>query len=357
MPKSIAMPPWVFWREFRSRYLPAIVLVITGLAIFFLWRQVDGAVLAGVGEGVRFFVTSPQSGWITTLMVRPYQTVRKGEPLAIIQPLDVRAQLDLLRSELEIARLRSQPSIPEQNAMNYEQVRVDWLRQRSELALARVNLERAEKELRRSEPLYREKLISADIYDLAVRDRDLYLAEVEEKSNAVVEIELRLQTLRPLGDPQLANTNGNVLSGQALASFTWKQALAQTNWDSITLTAPMDGMVYGINRQAGGFVLDGELLMDISSLRSDRVVGYLRQPYAFDPQVGTRVKVVTRTHQRHQFTSQITQVGAQLEYITNALAYLRPMALVDMGLPIVIDVPREFQLRPGEVVDILVVPD
>jgi multidrug resistance efflux pump len=333
-----------------------VVLAIAGLAILALWRQVGGAgTVTGVGEGARCYVSSPQPGWITAVLVKPYQHVKKGDPVAIIQPYDARAQLDLLRSELEMTRLRSQPSLPEQNAMNYERVRVELLQQKSELAMARVNLERAEKDLRRNLPLYREKLIAADLYDLSVRDRDLYKAEVEEKSKAVADIEERLQKLQNLGDPHASTSN--VVDMATMANLAFKQAVAQTNWDVMTLTAPIDGVVYGIHRQTGEFVMDGELLIGVNSLQSDRVVGYLRQPYAFDPQIGMEVKVATRTHQRHQFLSQISHIGGQLEYITNSLAQVRPMALVDMGLPFVVDVPHGVQLRPGEVVDILLLPD
>ncbi|HOW63926.1 MAG TPA: efflux RND transporter periplasmic adaptor subunit [Candidatus Paceibacterota bacterium] len=352
----IPSPAWVRWREFRLRYAPLLILAVVGVAILALWRHVGGVgTVTGVGEGARSYVTSPQPGWITAVLVKPYQTVKKGDPVAIIQPYDARAQLDLLRSELEMTRLRSQPSLPEQNAMNYERVRVELLQQKSELAMARVNLERAEKDLKRNLPLYREKLISADLYDLSVRDRDLYQAEVEEKSKAVAAIEERLEQLQALGDPHASSSN--IIDTATMANLTFKQAVAQTNWDVMTLTAPIDGIIHGIHRQTGEFVLDGEMLIGVNSLQSDRVVGYLRQPYAFDPQVGMAVKVATRTHQRRQFHSQISHVGAQLEYITNSLAQIRPMALVDMGLPFVVDVPHNVPLRPGEVVDILLMPD
>ena len=78
-----------------------------------------------------------------------------------------------------------------------------------------------------------------------------------------------------------------------LSRLEAEQVLAQTNWAPITLFAPIDGMVHLVCRHASEFVMDGEPLLMINSQRSDHVVGYLRQPYSFQPEVGMQVEVVT----------------------------------------------------------------
>jgi hypothetical protein len=113
-------------------------------------------------------------------------------------------------------------------------------------------------------------------------------------------------------------------------------------------------MVTTIARQPGEYVAEGEALIMVNGLWSERVVAYLRQPYPVDPEVGLAVQVTTRTHKRQMFTSEIAQIGAQLEIITNSLGFLRQGAIADMGLPIVVNVPREVAIRPGETVDVLI---
>jgi hypothetical protein len=66
------------------------------------------------------------------------------------------------------------------------------------------------------------------------------------------------------------------------------------------------------------------------------------------------VEVVTRNTPRQRFETQIIQVGAQLESITNALAMLQTGKLVDAGLQLVLPVPADMIIRPGEMVDVLV---
>lgn len=346
----------LLWREFRMRIVPWLFLAGLVVAIALMWTRVNiGQTVVGVGEGRRALVTSPQPGLLRELRVHPYELVNEGEPIAIIAPADPRVPLDLLRLELDLGRLRLQPTVPEQNAMNYEQVRGDWLRVKSELAVAKVNLERAQNDVNRNKPLYDEKLVSEDIYDLSLKTREAFQAEVTEKSNAVHEIEQRLSTLRDLGDPE---ATGAADQFQKLVSrLDAAQALAASNWGPVTLVAPISGMVSAIQRQQGEYILDGEPLVVVHSLWSDRVVGYLRQPYPVDPEIGLPVKVTTRNHKREQFWASISQVGAQVDVITNALAYVRQGALVDVGLPIIIDLPPQSRIRPGEIVDLWIRPD
>jgi hypothetical protein len=68
------------------------------------------------------------------------------------------------------------------------------------------------------------------------------------------------------------------------------------------------------------------------------------------------VLVTTRTHQQEKFWTQIAQVGTHIEMITNSLAFLKMGALIDEGLPIVVDLPPNAKIRSGEIVDLLIRP-
>jgi len=351
----IPTPASQYWREFRIRFLPIAIFALIIAGIVTLWRQSGiSSYLSGVAEGVRSTVTSPQVGVIQQLNVQPYQIVKAGDPIAIILPRDPNLSMDLLRSQLDISRLRLQPSVAEQNAMNFEQIRVDVLRTKSELAVAKVNLERLENEVRRNTPLYKEKLVSEDIYDLSVKTRDAYKAEIETKNRTVAEIERRMEELQAFGVPHAASTND--LAQIVIAQLEQMRDAAITNWGPIILRAPISGMINTVYRQQGENVTEGEPLIAINSDWADRIVGYLRQPYAVDPKVGMTVHVSTRERKTRNFWSEISQVGAQLETITNSLAFVRQGALVDAGLPIVVDVPKGMQIRPGETVDLVFRP-
>jgi multidrug resistance efflux pump len=237
--------------------------------------------------------------------------------------------------------------------MNFEQIRVDLLQTKSELAMARVNLARAANEVRRNTPLFHEKLVSEDLYDISVKTRDMYQAEVTAKTDAVAEIERRMAELQPLATPTSPGLAGIDLLQESVNRLEQSQRKVATNWAALVLRAPISGMVNLIHRREGEYVVDGEPLFVINSQWADRIVGYLRQPYPVDPQVGMAVRVSTREYKSRNFSSEISQVGAQLETITNSLAYIRQGSLVDAGLPVVIEIPKGLKIRPGESVDLV----
>lgn len=332
--------------------LPAVVFLGVVAAIVTQWQKLDAGGVPGVAEGVRSVITAPQPALLGELKVRPYDWVEAGDAIATLLPVeDPKLRLDLLQSELQIARMQMEPSIADQNALDFERLRVESLRLKQELAMAAVNLQRAESVLGRNELLRKDKLVSGDTYDLSLGERDLYRAEIAEKKQALSQIESRLTALSSLGEPDSPGTNKNMQA--LLAQFEKRVGDAESSSGSITLRAPISGMVHLVNRQPGEFVAEGEPVLSINASKSDRIVGYLRQPYPIEPEVGIPVEVITRERKRQKFISQISRVGAQVEVITNALAFLRPGVLVDAGLPIVISVPEEVNIRPGEAVDLI----
>src|SRR6185503_17724062 len=82
---------------------------------------------------------------------------------------------------------------------------------------------------------------------------------------------------------------------------------AVTNWAPIVLRAPISGMVNLVYRQQGENVVEGEPLIVINGDWADRIVGYLRQPYALEPAVGTPVHISTRERKSLKFWTEISQ--------------------------------------------------
>jgi multidrug resistance efflux pump len=353
LPRTEPIPvPWsVRWREFRMSALPVIVfLLVTGATVVIWQSTATSTGVAGVGEGVRSQITSPTVARIQSIMVRPYEMVNAGDPVAVVIPIDPSAGLGLLQADMDLARLTFQPSVAERNSMNFEQIRVDLLTTKAELEIAKVNLARFENQVRRNEPLFKEKLVSEDVYDLSLKTRDMFSAEVIAKSNAVAQIEKRLVELQSLGVPQAIAPDSAL--GTTIQRLEGLRTQLATNWAPITLRAPITGMVGSVARQAGESAVEGEILLTINALTSERVVAYLRQPYPIDPHVGQEVVMITRERKPRRLNGSIVQVGAQVEMITNALAFIRTGSLIDVGLPIVVSIPPEVSIRPGEILDI-----
>jgi multidrug resistance efflux pump len=351
--EPIPIPAAARWEDWRTRWLPVGMFVICVGAVVVLWMRVGSqGTLSGVGEGRRSLMASPQAGYVAELLVAPYQVVRAGDPLVVVHPVDPRSSMDVLRSRLDLAALEARPGLAEENAMNYERVRIELLNLRSDLAVARVELEMAERDVVRQGRLFEEQVIAESLHELSALTRDMRAARVEELTRAVAQVEERMRLLESLGDPfQEPGRDGLTGTLQELRATLSEVA---THLEPVTLRAPFAGMVGTIHRQQGEFIVQGDALVTLNSLWSDRIVGYLRQPYSVDPVVGMPVRVTTRTGRKREFWSEITKVGTHLEMITNALTYIRPGTVVDAGLPIVVDLPSGVNVRAGEVVDLMI---
>ncbi len=345
----IPTPPGTRWREIRFRYLPLLVFLGTAFLIWQMWRDLPPATgVSGIGEGPVSLLASPADGFLQKLTVGNRGRIGAGEPIVTVVPFDPAAQMDLFQAQLQISRLTLEPSLVDRNAVNYEQLRFDALRLRSQLEMAKQNLGVSESMLPRHEAALKDKLISQDIYDETLRNRNFYRAEVEQTGKALKEIEERMQQLRPIAEASLTGTN---LVEQMVPHLEQQMSSVATNFNPITLTAPIGGEITLI-RQEGEFVRLGEPILQINSDRSDKIVAYLKQPIPFEPQVGMQVEVVTRNRNPLRFVTEVAQIGARVEVITNAIAYVPTGFLVDSGLPVILPVPPDVQVRPGEVVDV-----
>ncbi len=229
---SIPIASRIRWRRWRQHGGPPLVVALAIAACFFLWKQSSSqGALSGIADGVRSLVTSPQQGLLQQVLVGPYEMVKAGQPLAILQPIDPRAQLDLFQAELQLNRLRHEPLLAERSAVDFERIRLDLRRAEADLAVARVNLERAENEVRRNEPLYREKLVSEDVYDLSLKNRDMYRAQVEENAKLVSETRTRLDRLQGFADPVAPRAPSAVSALDALEEH--RSVLATINFSNL----------------------------------------------------------------------------------------------------------------------------
>ena len=65
------------------------------------------------------------------------------------------------------------------------------------------------------------------------------------------------------------------------------------------------------------------------------------------------MEVTTRTRHPKKFMTHIARIGARVEVLTNAIAFVPVGSLVDVGLPVILPVPPGAEIRPGEIVDVL----
>jgi len=111
-----------------------------------------------------------------------------------------------------------------------------------------------------------------------------------------------------------------------------------------------------VHRLSGEAVQAGEPILTISGMRAEKIVAYVRQPMQQRPQVGMTVEVRSRSEGRMAGRGEVLSVGGQLEPILPELRVHRASTVpeVEYGLPVLLTVPQELGLIPGEIVDLVV---
>jgi multidrug resistance efflux pump len=314
----------------------------------------------GQAEPVLADVSSYKPGVVAELTVTRFQKVRAGDPIGkvrITEPNILASSLAVIQSEIDLLRTEMKPVLAqERNAIDYNQLRLDWMRQRTQLATARVNLQLAESEYRRMNELFKDNIIAARVFDEAKATRDRLQNEVDELAAIVSDGEQRFQQLQLTNAPEISKVTYDPLRA-AIAVQEAKVRLAESELSPLPLRAPIDGIVTLIYHRAGEAVAAGEPILAISTLEPVRIVGYLRPPLLREPKAGMKVEVRTRGLRRGVGQAKVLDVGSQYEAIPGILLGPIKFSNLELGLPVNVSLPPNLRLRAGELVELTLLSD
>ena len=354
--RPIPIPLRQRWQEVRLRLVPALVFVAAVATVSMLWRNhVAGPVIIGQAEPILANVSCYKPGVLAELSVSRFQRVKAGEPVGqvmITDPKILASSLAVIQSEIEMLRVNLKPILVQQhNAMDYDQLRLDWMKQRAQLASSQVNLQLARTEFHRMDELYKDQIVSARVFDQAKAAQDRLEGEVRELSRLVTEGEAHLKSLQLTNTPDPSKVSADPLLA-AIGVQETKLKLTEAELSPIPLRAPMDGIVSTIYHRAGEAVNAGQPIVAIATFNAVRIVGYLRPPILEEPKVGAQVIVRTRGLRREVGPARVLEVGSQMESVPATLLGPVKFANVELGLPVDISLPTNVKIRPGELVDI-----
>ena len=359
-PDPIPIPASQRWRNLRRHVAPPVVFGIVVGTIALLWNtNVAAPTLVGQAEPVLSSLSSHKPGTVAMLNVVRFQKVRAGEILGqvlVAEPAVLESSLAVIRADLDSLKAGMSPVVEQQrNAVNYAQLRLDWMRQRADLASARVNAQLAAAELQRTEELFKSKLVSRSDMDTAQANHDALQQQVNELARLVAEGEINFTNMQPTGAGDIGHISNDPMR-TAIAAQESKLQLTEAELAPVILRAPMDGIITAIYHRASESVTAGEPILAVASQTPVRIVGYLRAPNLDAARPGMKVRVRTRNAHRETALAQVTEVGLQLENPPAALANpLGPAA--DLGLPVEISLPENLVIRPGELLDLTLLAD
>lgn len=357
----IPSPAGTAFREFRIGWLPYVVFAAAIAITLSSWRGYVGpSALVGEVEMVRTLVTASQPSRIAKVNVAHLQRVAAGQPVAEVMaadPRSIESQASLSRARIEFFRTALEPRIRRQNNLiNRTQLQLDWLRQRVELVTLRAQLAYFEAEADRiarlSQITNTTPFVTIQELQIAQRDLDSLRAQIQEQSHLVNEIKLSIDRLESddhrMEDDLPSSTKATLAMEQKALEMLEHQL------NPMVLVSPIDGFVSFVHRRAGETVMPGEPILTISGSRSDRIIAFIRQPLRLDLTNGMPIEVRARSFRRAGAMAQVVGVGGQMEPILPELLPIRAGGSnnVEYGLPVVVSVPPELNLIPGEIVDL-----
>ena len=336
------------WRQFRVNLLPHVTFGLVLLAVIWLWgRNLANPLLTGQAEGFESDVASPRAGRISQLKVVLYQEVKAGDVIAIVDALDPMILSNTVSlAQAEMNAIRADGGFRPTDKVRYAEFEFEWLNLRSELAALKTQLTFAEIELQRSTKLMEDKLISQSDFDKTNTIYQVIQHTYTEKQAVVAEMEKRLKELNP------ANSEESKYVSAALAVAEAKFHVAEAQLAPLKLVAPISGHVRTLSKLAGATVSTGDPIVTISSSEVNHIIGFLNQPLRLEPKVGERVIVRSRGMRRVTGMAVITQIGPRVEMFDTPLRVRGMATSQQRGLPIIVNVPANLNLLPGELVDL-----
>jgi hypothetical protein len=126
------------------------------------------------------------------------------------------------------------------------------------------------------------------------------------------------------------------------------------------LIAPINGAVTFLHAAVGDKVQAGLPVLLVAGNKPDRIIAFLRQPISFVPAAGDPVRIRPRARHPGGARTTVQRVGLQLTPIRQTLLPLaasrQEVPHIEYGLPVIVNVPPELQLFPGEVVELTLLP-
>lgn len=369
-----------------TRILPVFVWLaaIVGVGVLFL-HQSERVELQGIAFSQEQTINSVETGYIRSIPVTLYQTVKKGDTLAVIkentvareeydhemllaQRATAEAELEQLKAELKAAedRLITEQfdrdndtlTMERRLALDLEGARVAVLEIRSSLEPDRLSLKDLEVEIDIVKRLleqdaaedYELKKIQAS-YDIlketVTRTQDL-LAQAETDYEAASLRKDEFEQKIPLR-PQWADTELAPIRQAILVQEKRIEELI-TRRDIIVLTAPFDGIINELNYKPGQTVVRGDSIMTLVKPTPEFITAWVPQKDMERFDLNTKVKIVSISSSSQTFTSQVSHMSSSVELIPDRL--WKSPTIPEWGRSIQIPIQPTFRCLHNEVVGI-----
>lgn len=376
------------WGRTPLRFLPMLVWISSVIAVIalFVGRSHQFEVV-GIAQGKVWQITAPITAQLKTVSVDLFEPVSRGQTVATLDDSVFRAQMATFQNEIE--RLKSElPTTLDELTLRQDQLRTDWtetrrrfytdveavrlriLEVRGLIETDRVLMHDAEFEVKILQELVDKNAVEPYELQKAQALYDSFVVKIRENEALVAQAQTDLQVAEQRRDEFLKTQPSPLAVGDHQLDLLSKAIAVQeglirelsAQCDLLVLKSPSDGIVIqiqgnandvvlrrpgeGIIRKPGEVVAEGDPILVIAEASPQEILAFVSERQMNTVQPGMKVKLV-RNHAPTQIVeSQVTRLGPAVEQVIQRL-WTSP-DYPEWGLPVLIKVPPEMKLAPGE---------
>lgn len=346
-------------KQFRVQILPVLVFLTVGVVVVMLWEQkLSSPGFIGKVVGSQSLVSSPGDGFLLNFEKEEFTTVTQGDVLGELFRSDstyINARIARVQAEINYISESLEPVIGQQRSrIDFEELKIEEIQAKIDLSSLRIEEQQASAEFNRAKELHERELISAREFEIVETRFNLLSDQIRETAGLIEYLSSRLEELEESGRVSTSSQRDPLLAAIEAQEKEIELILAETA--PITLRAPMDGVISQLKRKESEYVSAGDSILVIESMKPTHILGYIRQPFTVDPEIGMEVEIRSRKPQRQFFISSIEEIGGHIRMIEANMQ--RPGSMFESGLPVKVSIPDnvDMALTPGEIVDIVLKP-
>ena len=283
----------------RRAPVVVIVLAVAALVAYFIFlrprAEGDGIRASGTVEATEASLGLQAAGRIESIRAREGDWVKALDTLAVVD-----------RSELNARRAQAEGALGAARALLSEMergARPEELAQAREAdSAAAVRLADAQRNLARTQQMFREGAVSQEANDRAILAMDVARSQREQAAQ-----QLQLVKAGPRAE-RVAAQRAMVAQGEAMI----RQITAQLA--NAVVLAPFDGVVTVRHRQPGEIVAPGAAVLTVANLGDRWVRIYIAEDRIGAVQLGEPATITTDTYRDRQYAGEVAFIASQAEF-------------------------------------------
>lgn len=377
-PKRIKTPWLLRLRRLQRSAVPALVFLSAVIGTALLWNhQASIPFLVGEVQAVRIDIAGQSDGMLITLTsntLEPFDIIKAGDVIARLDDRPILASLAALQAdrasiEQELAAIEArtiQQQADRQHeymdqarrlAVDIQQLRLTIVDFKAQAETDAITLIRLDVEYDKIRSIHSNNAETPHQLIIAKALRDEMAQRIVGHNESITEAELHFAEATERSNNQPTPPADYLLEYLApiKAAITAQEARImelEIQAQSLEIRSPISGTIAAIYFHPGQAIRAGNPILTVVQPESRSIVTYVRQNQRFEPKIGMQVSINKRSLTKQMAKTHIDRVGDQYEPVP--IRQLRNPSVPEWGIPVRITMPDDLQLRPGELVDLII---